>query len=245
MISSRNLPSILGWFLGGIFLLLGLIGTSVFGPNLLRWYQSASWEQVPGEIVSGELVSTNSARGGRTVRPHFVWTYEAAGSRRTGEGLGIARISTNDLAYAEEKLAQFPAGNSIEVLVNPRDPDDSILEREPVSHLVVLFVPPFFVLLGMIGLFFTFTAHLGWYRSDTQNFFGKFIRALFAFLLIPTVMKCFVISAFALVCLALALWSFTNGNSLGVILALVLAFGLWQAMRSGAGRRPHRPRGKR
>jgi len=236
----RNLPFFVGCFLSGIALLLGLIGAYAFGPKLLRWQDAASWQPVPGEIVSGEIVSANAAHGGRTVRPHFTWTYEAGGSPRKGEGYGIARVTTSDRASVEATLAKYPVGARVEVLVNPADPDDSILERDPLSHLIVLFVPPVFVILGLIGAFFTLTGRLGWYRENTRNPFGRFVRAAFAVFLRPAVMKSFVVMVFALVCGGLVWWSVAKGNVIGIIVALVFAYGLWQAMRTSPRRRPRR-----
>lgn len=236
----RKLPLYVGCFLSGLFLLLGLIGTYAFGPKLLRWQDAASWQRVPGVIVSGEIVSANAARGGRTVRPHFKWTYEAGGSRREGEGYGIARVTTSDLAEVEATLAKYPAGTRVEVLVNPDDPDDSILERDPIPHLVVLFVPPFFVLLGLIGAFFTLTGWLGWYRENTRNPFGKLARAGLSVFLRPAVMKTFVVMVFALTCAGLVWWSVAKGNVIGIVIAIFFAYGLWQAMRTKPGRRARR-----
>lgn len=236
----RKLPLFVGCFLSGLFLLVGLIGTYAFGPKLLRWQDAASWQYVPGEIVSGEIISANAARGGRTVRPHFTWTYEAGGSARKGEGYGIARVTTSDLAAVEATLAKYPVGARVEVLVNPDDPDDSILERDPISHLVVLFVPPFFALLGLIGAFFTLTGWLGWYRENTRNLFGRLVRAGFEVFLRPAVMKTFVVMAFVLVCGGLVWWSVAKGNVIGIIVALVFAYGLWQAMRTNPRRRARR-----
>jgi hypothetical protein len=237
---SRHLPLFVGWFLSGMFLLLGAIGTIVFGPRLLRWQDAASWPRVPGEIVSAEVVSVNAARGGRTVRPHFVWTYEAGGSMRRGEGFGLTRASTTNLAFAEAKVAQYPPGSRVEVLVNPADPGDSILERDPAAHLIVLFVPPFFVILGLIGTFFTFTGGRGWYRNGTRHPFGRMMRAALAVFLRPAVMKGFVGTVFALVCGGLVWWSVAKGNVIGIALAIFIAYGLWQATRAKPGRRKKR-----
>ena len=232
----RNLPFFVGCFLSGIALLLGVIGSVAFGPKLLRWRDAGAWLQMPGEILSGEIVSTNSARGGRTVRPHFTWTYEAGGKRQTGEGYGIAHVSTTDLGHAEASLAKYPVGAPITVLVNPDDPTDSILEREPASHLVVLFVPPLFIVLGLIGSFFTLTGRLGWYGEKTRNPFGRFVRAAFAVFLRPAVMMTCVVLVFVLVCGGLVWWSIAKGNVIGHVLAAFLAYGLWQASRHKPGR---------
>lgn len=235
-----RLPLFLGCFLSGVFLLVGLIGTYAFGPKFLRWHDAASWTRVPGEILSGEIITTNAARSRPTVRPHFKWAYEAGGSRREAEGYGIARVTTSDLAAVKATLARFPPGARVEVLVNPADPADSILERDPISHLIVLFVPHFFVLLGLIGAFFTLTGWLGWYRANTRNPFGRLARAGLSVFLRPAVMKSFVVMVFALVCAGLVWWSVAKGNVIGIIVALVFAYGLWQAMRPKPGRRRKR-----
>lgn len=227
----RKIPFLIGVFLCAIFLLLGTIGSVVFGPSLLRWNDAANWPRVPAEILSGEIVSRNAARGGRTVRPHFTWTYEFGGTRHTGEGFGVARVSTNDRAAAEAILARYPVGSRAAVLVNPADPADSILERDPISHLIVLFVPPFFVLLGLIGSFFTLTGWLGWYGEKTRHPFGRFVRAAFGIFLRPPVMMSFVVIVFAIACGGLVWWSVAKGNVIGYILAAFLAYGLWQAAR--------------
>ena len=225
-----------------MFLLLGAIGTVVFGPRLLRWQEAASWPRVPGEIVSAEVISVNAARGGRTVRPHFRWSYEAGGSVRQGEGFGLTRVSTTNLAFAEAKVAKYPPGSRVEVLVNPADPADSILERDPATHLIVLFVPPCFVILGLIGGFFTVTGGRGWYRENTRHPFGRMMRAAFGVFLRPAVMKSFVVIVFALVCGGLVWWSVAKGNLVGIIVAIVFAYGLWQAMRAKPGSRSRKGR---
>jgi hypothetical protein len=66
------------------------------------------------------------------------------------------------------------------------------------------------------------------------------IRAVFAIFLRPAVMKTFVVMVFALVCGALVWWSVAEGNHLGTALAGILAYGLWQAIRTNPRRRARR-----
>lgn len=236
VMQDRKIPFLIGVFLCSLCLLLGTIGCVVVGPELLRWRDAAAWPRVPAEILSGEIVFVNSVRGGRTVRPRFTWSYEAGGTRHTGEGFDVAGVSMSDPAFAEARLAQYPVGSRTEVLVNPADPAESILQREPASHLIVLFVPPFFLLLGLIGSFFTLTARLGWYGEKTRHPFGRFVRAAFAVFLRPAVMMTFVVLVFVLVGGGLVWWSIAKDNVIGHLLAAFLAYGLWQAARYKPGR---------
>lgn len=236
--SPHRLPFLVGLFLSSVFLLVGIAGSAFTAPLLLRWRDAAHWTKTPARVLSAEIRSVNSFRGGKTVRPHLTWTYEWEGEARTGEGFGVAEVTTSNLGHAEEVIARHPPGSLVTILVNPTRPGESLLSREPFTRLAVLLVPPAFAALGLVGLFFSFTARAGWYARGTKNSFGRLVRRIMEGFLNPPVLISFVVGAFALIITGLVWWSIATQQITGVVIALILGYGLWQATRRNRGSRP-------
>ena len=235
--SSHRFPLLVGLFLSGVSLLVGVAGCAFTIPHLLRWKDAADWTPTPAIVVSAEIRATNSFRGGKTVRPHLAWNYDWEGVSRNGEGFGIAAISSSNFARAEEVLARYPPGSSITILVNPDRPDESLVSREPISQLAILFLPPAFVTLGLLGLFFSLTGQAGWYVKGTRHPLGRIIRTAFETFLKPPILFSFVITTFVLIMVGLIWWSIATKQITGVVIALILGYGLWQATRRNRGSR--------
>jgi Protein of unknown function (DUF3592) len=229
--SSRSTPFLAGAFLSSVFLVVGMICSFFFLPKLIRWAEADTWPQVPGEIVSGEIVSASSQRGGRTVRPNLVWFYEWEGIERRGEGYGLIAVTTSDHSFANRVVAEHPPGTKVEVHVNPSAPDESYLERDPAWHVMLLLVPPVFAMLGLIGGFFTFAGWQGWFSENTRNPFGRLMRKALETFLRPKVAKSFFVAIFAFICLGLVWWSLWSNTWIGHALAVFIVYSLWQAMR--------------
>lgn len=234
----HRFPFLVGLFLTSIFLLVGIAGSAFTVPKLLRWRDAANWTRTPATILSGEIRSVNSFRGGKTVRPHFTWAYEWEGKARTGEGFGVAEITDSNLGRAEEVIARHPPGSLITILVNPARPDESVVSREPLARLAVLLVPPAFAVLGVLGLFFSVTGQAGWYATGTRNPFGRLLRRGMEGFLKPPVLVSFVVGTFSLIMAGLVWWSIAGKQITGVVIALILGYGLWQATRQKRGTRP-------
>jgi hypothetical protein len=230
-------PVKVGAFLSLIALVTGIAGCFMSIPLLLQWRDSVNWDKAPGEILTGGVIYTNHIGGGRSVRPHFTWKYEIDGRTLEGEGYGITEVSTTVGRPVRSIVEAYPPGKKVEVLVNPADPGQSALERETPGRLIALFVPPFFLLMGLAGAFFTVTGWLGWYAEGTRNPVGRAGRWIIAFLIRPRVIMAMLVGACALAMGALILHTMRTGNFAGVLFAVFLAWCLLRVAKVVKSRR--------
>ena len=122
------------------------------------WLISANWESLPAKIVSSELDSHRGAKGGATYCIHIQYVYKVDGIPYTGSRYDFFRsdMHTNiGVSKMRDIVSSMPKGKEITCLVNPKNPNDSVITREfPASNIFrMLFSLPF---LG-IGIFIIFS----------------------------------------------------------------------------------------
>lgn len=118
--------------------LVGLLALATIVKYIEVW-RAKSWTAVPGRIVSSKPVDRRVQRpgvdNGFEVRNFADVTYEfeVQGKKRKGSRVSIGE----DLGNFEvaETLIRYPAGRDVTVYVNPRNPDQAVLERDPPKNL--------------------------------------------------------------------------------------------------------------
>ena len=125
---------------------------------LYGWLSSAHWVSLPARIVSSELDRQRGSKGGSTYCIKIQYIYKVNGIPYTGSRYDFFRseMHTNiGVNKMRDIVSSMPKGTEITCLVNPNNPNDSVISREfPPSIIIrMLFTLPF---LG-IGLFIVFS----------------------------------------------------------------------------------------
>jgi hypothetical protein len=146
------------YFITGILgLIIGVSGLVYIG-NFWRIYVFSSfWEKVPAHIEKLSLTSTTVGKGNETKENYTLkvqYTYTVEGKSYTG-----TRVTPHDIEELGGKKAKkryallkeaMDAGKQYEVLVNPRDPEESIIFRS--ISVLMWFVTPFVLFFLLSGV---------------------------------------------------------------------------------------------
>ncbi|HWA29336.1 MAG TPA: DUF3592 domain-containing protein [Lacunisphaera sp.] len=235
---SRHPAVAIGGFLSGIFLLLGLIGTLAFFPAMRIWAAAADWPGTEAEITGSRVFYGQRGRGGR---PEFTFTYTWQGRNYTAQGYDLIGAYTRGTSGGPHRvLDAHPVGSRTTILVNPDRPSQAVLTRGSTGGVVLLFVPPLFVLLGSIGMFFTVITGLGWLEENTRHPLGRVIRAGGEWFVQEKVLKPFFFVIVGGIVVGLVALGVSEGNYLIVGTGAFIAWGVWRAARpptkAGRGR---------
>ena len=215
--------------MSGIFLFVGLVGTLVFLPPLRAWSAAADWPATEAEITASRLLYSMK---GRTARPDFTFRYEWQGRVYTAQGYDLLEVYTTGTSGGPAAVIQaHPVGSRVKVLVNPERPGQAVLVRGTAGGLIVLCVPPFFSLLGLVGAFFTVITWRGWLDQNSRHPLGRAIRAAGGWFLQEKVLKPFFYVIIGSVILGLVVAGVVFENILLVLFAGVTAWTVWRASR--------------
>ena len=227
--------------MSAIFMFVGLVGLVVFFPQLGDWSAAAGWPSAEAEITASQLLFG----GGRSrgARPDFTFRYEWQGRTYTAQGYDLIGAYTSGTGISNgprSVLEAHPVGSKVTVLVNPARPGQAVLIRGSIGGVIVLFVPPFFLLLGLVGMFFTVITKLGWLDENSRNPLGRALRGAGGWFLQEKVLKPFFFGVVGSVILGVGVLGIVEENILLVLFAGVMAWGVWRAARPRQGRAQHR-----
>jgi hypothetical protein len=149
---------VLRWIIAAF---LAAIGAYVVWRNMRntgRAKAAQSWTKVPGKVtdsrIDEELYYDYENRPETVFKPVLAYEYAAGGETRTGsqidfdQNTGFTRRN-----LAEKRLAPYPVGKTVEVLVDPADPARTCLAAKSKPDFLV---PGIFFVLALItalGLF--------------------------------------------------------------------------------------------
>jgi hypothetical protein len=225
---SRN-PLIAGGAFGSaIFLLLGLVGIWTFLPGLRAWFAAADWPTAEAEITASRLLE---GINDRAVRPDFTFRYEWKGRAYTAQGYDLFGVYTTSTSGPQAVIQAHPVGSRVTVLVDPERPGQAVLTRGDTGGLILHIVPAVFFLVGLVGMFFSVLTGLGWLDENSRNPLGRAVRAAGGWFLQEKVLKLLFYVIFLGVILGLAGAGVVYENFLLVVVAVVMAWGLWRASR--------------
>jgi hypothetical protein len=89
--------------------------------------RSRDWVATPAVVEMSRSVVSRGSKGGRSWRPEVLYRYEYGGlSRRASR---IRFFEGNSRSGTGSFLARHPVGAKVTCWVNPRDPDEAVLER--------------------------------------------------------------------------------------------------------------------
>jgi hypothetical protein len=114
-------------------LLFVLVGGAIFfaftWPGLRDYRASSAWVQVPCTITASALESHVDSDGDTMVRAAIRYSFERGGTHEgTRANFGSSGF-TNLYPQARALVAAHPAGSQARCLVDPKDPEASVLER--------------------------------------------------------------------------------------------------------------------
>ena len=138
------------FIVGGIFLFF-----VVFYLPLSNVYKSASWEPVPAAVTASQLAERD---GGMNKKASYTikieYRYEYNGKNYTGDLYDFFRSRNRYFSFGEMQMQDivddYPAGKKITCLVNPENPDESVISRELYYPALVFVIIP--VVLFCIGI---------------------------------------------------------------------------------------------
>ncbi len=141
----------------GVFLILfGLIFT--LAGSAFTWFMSVDvwkkssdsrqWEEVSCVIVSSEVVR-RSTSDGVNYRPGILFRYTWDGTEYESDSYRFMEVSSSNRGWAGEVVARYPAGSSHTALVNPRNPEEAVLDRRMGASFILTLLPLVFVLVGL------------------------------------------------------------------------------------------------
>jgi hypothetical protein len=117
------------------------------------------WRRVPGTITESRVSENtgldSSGEAETTYSAVVAYAYEVDGVQRTCRSLGLTPESFALPGAARRRLAPYPQGAQVEVLVDPADPDRAALAAKARLDLfvpVLLFAASAAVALGLFGL---------------------------------------------------------------------------------------------
>jgi uncharacterized membrane protein len=128
---------------------------------------SKSWPATAGTVLSAsvELRRSRSGRSGYSMShyPVVVYDYEVRGQRYQSSRIGFSEIGTGWAGPAQQKIARYPAGGTVQVYYNPLNPADAVLERSapgnPFLWIIVIVLAA--SLIGTICFVVAMTAGMG------------------------------------------------------------------------------------
>lgn len=142
----------------GIFVLAGII-LCVFGVYYLKKsFDSLSWDNVDGKIISSQIIKseTHVGRGSGSIYYSLNITYEyiVSGSRYAGDRIRIVNFDTGIKNYLQNIQSRFCTGITTKVFYDPKNPQNSVLEPGfNIGNSILFLLGLFFIVVGILLYF--------------------------------------------------------------------------------------------
>lgn len=106
----------------------------IYGIGLVRDARNCvSWPAVEGRVESAEPQVVAREKDRRTYAPAVVFTYVVNGTSYKGSRVTLVPRNYTLLSSVQAVLAQYPAGGTVKVFHDPKDPSNSVLVNSPVG----------------------------------------------------------------------------------------------------------------
>ena len=216
--------------LSAIFFFVGSIGSYAFVPRLFEYWDAAQWDSAPAHVLSADIQQYRSR--GTTSRPKVRFEYEYRGQRYQSTDYDLLDVYTSDFTWANGVVEDLRRNPNRPALVNPRNPARAVLARGRAVETILLFVPPFFVLLSLAGGSLTFV-RWRWLAlgQPRQGAIGRFVHAWTRFFSNETALRAIFFTGFFGFMILIAAIGWYTENWLVAAVVLFMVFGLWRAMQ--------------
>ena len=115
---------------------------------------AGSWDEKSCRIISSEVKTLkSSASDGDTYLPEITYEYSVNDRLHQSKRYDFTTRYSNDYESKKKLVDQYPAGSRSICFVNPKNPDDAVLDRSLNSN----------ILRGLFALIFVFVGLGGWY----------------------------------------------------------------------------------
>ncbi len=94
----------------------------------------ANWSSTTGIITVASIVRESQRDADSDISisytPHVNYSYEALGQKLTGKRIAYKNMISTTQKYAQTAIDAYPVGKTVTVYYDPRNPSDSVLERQ-------------------------------------------------------------------------------------------------------------------
>ena len=122
----------MGCFAPVAILIYGIVGfliLSQFGGQIVNYIRSMNWQQVSGEIIVSGIENASDTSGERYTG-NVIYSYEFDGLTYEGDQINLfGNIYVGNRDDAEQMIAPYPVGRSVNLYINPNNPAQSVLDR--------------------------------------------------------------------------------------------------------------------
>lgn len=134
---------------GTVFALAGLFLLKPLCINPLQSIHAAkTWSTVQATVIESR-VKEHSGSDDTTYSVYIAYRYDMNGTAYTGDRYNFFNWSSSGYRSKAEVVRQYPPGTTFPVYVNPANPVESVIDREPSLLLLLGLVPLVFSLAGI------------------------------------------------------------------------------------------------
>ena len=153
-----------------VFLAVGLFAGYMLVHEVFDTFAIRSWTPTPATILESKVIPGSGGDHEFTVS----YSFEVGGQSYTGHGFDDpdeASFYSDDLGYLQGLEYEYAAGFEITAYVNPKDPQQAVLEHPSFGIALFLFIPLVFILVSLGGLY-------GVWSSETTRTGKKHVRSI-------------------------------------------------------------------
>ena len=110
-----------------------------------------NWVATPCTVISSRVQSHRGNKG-TTYRVDILYRYELNGEERCSSRYQFMDISSSGYKGKAEIVRRYPPGAQRTCFVNPRDPEEAVLERSLTPDMWFGAIPAVFMLIGAAGM---------------------------------------------------------------------------------------------
>lgn len=104
-------------------------------------FAARSWRDVECTILRSEIRRHHSSKGSDAYSPEILYSYVVDGKEHRSDTYSFFGLSRSGWAAARRKTDGYRAGSTVTCYVNPNDPDDATLHRNPSLGWMVGLIP--------------------------------------------------------------------------------------------------------
>ncbi len=131
--------------------LAGLVFFGLMARSYLRAKEMRTWPRVPCVIIVSEIEERQHDENSEPeYRQNLSYGYEWQGKARTGDHLSLRTNPwTSKAPVIQERAAQYPVGLNTTCLVDPANPDFSVLKPDSLAPGYSIWFPSLFIIGGL------------------------------------------------------------------------------------------------
>ena len=136
-----------GYFIFGMFAVMGLLALFGMGGMIWEGVRSRSWTPTPATITQSEV---KPEHGDYLLNLQYIYTFQ--GQTYTGTRIKPGSRTYDHQSDANKAYNRYRSDRKVTCYVNPDNPSESYLERASPFHVLLILIPLFFIALGVGGI---------------------------------------------------------------------------------------------